>query len=210
MALGDVNGARKYFRNFIAEIDILEAKLLAKGRQLPEVLAWHRDYDAKELLYILDNFYGEHPSVDLDIGCLWATKERVSLEESAGKVVAILFQPFYSPRSLPFLTALDRLEKEHEKNGLVAGTFSLLIEESTEDALATMHAKLIEAGVSLSSGYDRSGNSIFHAFQATLGSASFVVVDRKGRYAWFLHDPSGRNWKLAERVVLRLLAESST
>ncbi len=71
-----------------------------------------------------------------------------------------------------------------------------------------MRKDLKALGVSLPAGYDPDRkHSIYQAVGATVGTPSFVVLNRKGEMAWYLQDPRDLDRKLMRRVIERLLAE---
>lgn len=73
------------------------------------------------------------------------------------------------------------------------------------DELATLKVKNFVGGFDP----DRTGHKIFRGLGGTVGTPSFVVLDRQGKIAWFLADPRALHVKLAERVIDRLLKEKA-
>jgi tetratricopeptide (TPR) repeat protein len=213
MALGDKDGAEQYFNQYIAEVDNLADQLKGEGKQIDSVLPVIRDFRARTLLNYLGSFYGKVPSVDFDLQDMWATQKTVTLKESRGKVVAVLFRRPGDRRAQGFLQALDRLVKEREKEGLVGLTLAFIVEKRTPDGDAIKIQNMIDdlkkQGVSLPAGFDPDSErqSIFRGTFATLGTASFAVFNRKGESAWFLQDPKEIDSRLAARVIDRLLKE---
>jgi len=215
LALCDRDGAEQSFKQYVTEVDNLEAKLEAEGRQIDSVLPVIRDFRARPLLKYIHEFYGKVPSVDFDLQDMWATGNKVTLKESRGKVVAVVFRRPGDRRSQGFLQAIDKLVKEREKEGLVGLTVGFLSGKRTPEGDAIKirdhAAELASLDVSLPAGFDPDSEkqSIFRGTFATVGTASFAVFNRKGEHAWFLQDPRDVDSKVAGRVIDRLLKEEA-
>jgi hypothetical protein len=224
MAMGDLDGAKSAFRESIAEVEALETRLKAEGKLVNNVIKIYLDNRTRDLLDYIEVRHGTSPMamddgaarpLDFDLGSLWATDEKCTLAESRGKVVAAVFQTkgFHDDRSRPFLVEIDRLVKEREKDGLRGVWLSFLTgkggAEEDSKALETLREERRALGVSLPAGYDpdRSGQRLFRNLNATVGSSTFFVFDRKGRYAWYMSDPRGIDFAITRRVIDRILAE---
>jgi hypothetical protein len=197
----------------VAEVDSLEAKALSEGKKIDNVLLIYRDFRAKHLLAFLADYLGKPPAHDFEFDDMWATSAKASLKESKGKVVAAVMRRPGDTRAASFLQAIDRLVKTRGGEGLVGINFYFLSGKPNPEAdavsIQSMIDDLAQLGVSLPSGYDpdREGQKTFQGLYGTLGTASFALVNRKGELAWWLADPRDMDRKLAEAVILRLLAE---
>jgi tetratricopeptide (TPR) repeat protein len=225
MALGDVDGAKAAFRESIAEVEALEARLKPEGKVLNNVIKIYLDNRTRDLLQYLEDLHGKPPAtmdekgvarpLDFDLGPYWATEEKLTLEGSRGKVVAAVCQTqgWHEGRSPPFLQAIDRLVKERSADGLRGVWLSFLTgrkgPEEDARALAALRDERKTLGVSLPAGYDpdRVSQQLFRSLHATVGTSTFFVFDRNGCYAWYMSDPLGRDVQIARRVIARILAE---
>jgi len=239
-AQGDPAGALKAFEESAKEVDALASKLEAEGKSLGKVIEIYRVLRTEDMLQYLKTEHGKVPAVDFDLSRksvsavpvtaapppsdstaggdtgteLWATKEKVTLEESRGKVVLVVFRRTRDARSSRFLQKMDELVKERAKDGLVGITLGFLVGNGSaaDDALALddMRKELEELGVThMAAGYDpdRQRQTLFRTLHATVGTASFLVFNKKGEHAWYLADPRSMDSTLAKRVIERLLEE---
>ena len=239
-AQGDPAGALKAFEESAKEVDALASKLEAEGKSLGKVIEIYRVLRTEDMLQYLRTEHGKVPEVDFDLSRksvsavpvtaapppsdstaggdtgteLWATKEKVTLEESRGKVVLVVFRRTRDARSSRFLQKMDELVKERAKDGLVGITLGFLVGNGSaaDDALALddMRKELEELGVThMAAGYDpdRQRQTLFRTLHATVGTASFLVFNKKGEHAWYLADPRSMDSTLAKRVIERLLEE---
>jgi len=239
-AQGDPAGALKAFEESAKEVDALASKLEAEGKSLGKVIEIYRVLRTEDMLQYLKTEHGKVPAVDFDLSRksvsavpvtaapppsdstaggdtgteLWATKEKVTLEESRGKVVLVVFRRTRDARSSRFLQKMDELVKERAKDGLVGITLGFLVGNGSaaDDALALddMRKELEELGVThMAAGYDpdRQRQTLFRKLHATVGTASFLVFNKKGEHAWYLADPRSMDSTLAKRVIERLLEE---
>ena len=239
-AQGDPAGALKAFEESAKEVDALASKLEAEGKSLGKVIEIYRVLRTEDMLQYLKTEHGKVPAVDFDLSRksvsavpvtaapppsdstaggdtgteLWATKEKVTLEQSRGKVVLVVFRRTRDARSSRFLQKMDELVKERAKDGLVGITLGFLVGNGSaaDDALALddMRKELEELGVThMAAGYDpdRQRQTLFRKLHATVGTASFLVFNKKGEHAWYLADPRSMDSTLAKRVIERLLEE---
>ncbi len=214
MALGDNDGAREWFKKQIGDASE-RAKKLTDQKKSPsgDVCAITADFRSSVLLYYLDNHFGKVPQAELDLDEHWATENQLSFKESRGKVVAIVFRMPGDRRAAKFLQEIDALVKKHEKNGLAGVVLGYLTGKPNpaEDdmKLQRMRDDLKRLGVSLPAGFDpdREAHKVFRELHGTVGTASFVLLNRKGEQAWFLADPRELDPEVARRVIERLLAE---
>jgi hypothetical protein len=239
-AQGDPAGALQAFEESAQEVDALASKLAPEGKHLNKVIEIYRVLRTEDMIYYLKNEHGKVPEVDFDLGRkaasaalpvtasppladataaggaetdLWSTREKVTLAESRGKVVLVVFRRTRDARSARFLQKMDQLVKERAKDGLVGLTLGFLVGRGTaaDDAAALedQRKELAELGVTLPAGFDpdRERQSIFRTLHATVGTATFLVFNRKGEHAWYLADPRSMDSALAARVIDRILAE---
>lgn len=214
MAQGDNAGAHDFFRMHVREANEHLKEDKDSGRSLQNnVCNIVLNFRTLDLLSVLEEHVGKVPKTELDL--LWSTENKLSLKESRGKVVAILFRPPGDVRSSTFLQELQSLVNEHEKDGLVALSMGFLTGRSSPEADAAdiekQRADLQKLGVTLPAGYDpnRKEWNIFRALHATVGTASFAVLNRRGEYAWFLADPRDMDRQILRRVIERLLDEKA-
>ena len=240
LAQGDAAGALEAFEGSAREVDALTSKLDAEGKSLNKVIEIYRVLRTADLIEYLNNEHGKVPPVDFDLTRkvasaspvtavpppsditdggdagteLWATKEKVTLEDSRGKVVIVVFRRTRDARSSRFLQKMDELVAERAKDGLVGVTLGFLVGNGSaaDDALALddMRKELAELEVThMAAGYDpdRQRQSIFRSLHATVGTASFLVFNKRGEHAWYLADPRSMDAALAKRVIERILDE---
>jgi tetratricopeptide (TPR) repeat protein len=223
MALGDAEGAKAAFRESIVEIEQLRQELTAQGKSLNKVIEIYLEFRTKDLLEFLEDYQGNAPKMDFDLGSMWATDEKLTLQGSRGSVVAALFRPPRNVRAQRFLQEIDRMVKERKADGLRGITLgfltgqpkpaareggSVLVEPPDAPALEALRDDLRSLDVSLPAGYDpdRQQHALFKALHAMVGTPTFVVFDKEGRFAWYLADPRDLDRAIARRVLERLLA----
>ncbi len=209
-ARGDVDSARDSFLRQVARVDAKEAVLRSRGERLGEVARIFRDLRSRRLLSFLEEKQGKRPSLDFDLGELWSTPERATLDGSRGKVVAAVFRNPGDQRSAEFLRAIDGLRRRERARGLEAVVVGFLWGAlPPAEQVQAMREDLERLGVSIPAGFDPGtpDPTVFRAMGAIVGSPSFIAFDRAGRIAWFLPDPRPMDAGLAIRVIERLLAE---
>jgi tetratricopeptide (TPR) repeat protein len=213
MALGDAEGAKAAFRESVSEVEILRQRLAAEGKALNKVIEIYLEFRTRDVLGYLEDYHGKAPQVDFDLGQLWLTEEKLALKDSAGKVIAAVFRPPRNLRAQRFLQEIDRMVKERRKDGLRGITLAFLTGQPSAErdaaALEALRDDLRSLDVSLPAGYDpdRKGHAIFQGLHAMVGTPTFIALDRKGRFAWYLPDPRDIDRAIARRVLERLLAE---
>jgi tetratricopeptide (TPR) repeat protein len=226
MVLGEMDDAAELFQSNILEINEFHERRKAEGQLPLTYLEVYRDQRSGTLLRFIRELYGRVPEItqedgtrgplDFDLGDLWATEKRLSLKESRGKVVAVLFRRPTNASAASFIQQLDPFIGERAKDGLAAITLGFVRRKPhagqdsarckrMRDELATLKVKNFVGGFDP----DRTGHKIFRGLGGTVGTPSFVVLDRQGKIAWFLADPRALHVKLAERVIDRLLKEKA-
>ncbi len=213
MALGDAEGAKAAFRESITEVEGLRQRLAAEGKALNKVIEIYLELRTRDLLEFLEDYQGKAPRADFHLGSLWATEEQLTLEGSRGNVVAAVFRPPRNVRAQRFLQEVDRMVKERKADGLRGITLAFLTGQPSPErdaiALEALRDDLRSLDVSLPAGYDpdHQQKGIFQALHAMVGTPTFVVLDKEGRFAWYLADPRDLDRAIARRVLERLLDE---
>jgi len=224
MALGDMVDAESHFQDNILEINDFHERRKAEGKLPLSYLEVFRDQRSGTLLRFIRECYGRVPEIteedgsqrplDFDLGDMWATEKRLSLKESRGKVVVVLFRRPGNRSASGFLQALDRIVEERAKDGLVAITLAFVrkkADPSKDKArLERMRSDLAKRKVkNFTAGFDpdRKRHPIFRGLCGTVGTPSLVLLDRQGKIAWFLPDPRDLQVQLTEKVIDRLLKE---
>lgn len=214
-ALGDTAGAVEAFAQNERYLSEKVGRLEAEKKYVDPVVKVYLDYRTRDYLTFINDFHGRPPAVDFDLGPLWATDEKVTLAKSLGKVVVVLFREPGTYRSRDFYQYVDRYVAEHESEGIVGVTVGYLLGAKTpgrdEEAVFKMQLEMSELGISMAGGFDpdRKHHSIFQGMHGTVGpSTTFVVLNRKGEFAWYLFDPRSMDGAIASKVLDRLLKES--
>lgn len=203
-SLGDFDGARAALRDYIARIDGLERE---RG-SLSGLLQVYRDARAKDVLEFLETRAGKPAPEDLDLGDSWVTGERLRLADCRGKVVALLFRGAEDQRSGAFLGPLSGLCAK--RSDLRIATVAFYGSDSTPaEQAARLKEDLESLGYDGPAGFDPDADRqrIFRTFQVGVGSATFVIVNKRGEIAWYMPDPRGIDVRFAETLLLRLAAE---
>jgi tetratricopeptide (TPR) repeat protein len=213
-SLGDTTGALEEFVRNESHLSKKVAALEGAGRPVDPVIKVYLDFRTRDFIQVLNDFHGKPPAVDLELASLWATDEKVTLANSKGKVVVVLFREPGHLRSREFYQDLDRYVTDHASDEIVGVTVSYLMGTRASDrdqkAILKMQLEMSELGVSMAGGYDPDPKKhpIFRAMHGTVGpSASCVVFDRKGEFAWYLFDPRNMDRNIARSVLERLLKE---
>lgn len=128
----------------------------------------------------------------------------MTIAESRGKTLAIVFRNTKDSRSGAFLGPLSRFCASQPDMEAVNVSFrggSAGLEESR----AELESGLAEVGFTGSAGFDPDAvrQSIFRRFQATVGTATFVIVNPRGEVVWVMRDPRGIDVGLAETLLKR-------
>jgi RNA polymerase sigma-70 factor (ECF subfamily) len=204
-ALGDFQAAEEALEEHIRYVDAREAELRSEGRTLDKGVEIYRDMRSKDVLRFLRERAGRPAPSELDFGEGWVTEKQLLLGQSTGKVVAMVFRHSGDMRSASFLVDLSRfsalrLDVEVVTLGFITGDHT--IEEARED----LKNDLARIGYAGSAGIDpdSAGHSLFRQWQANVGSATFMIVDREGRLAWYMPDPRSQDQSLARRILDRI------
>jgi len=212
MAQGDMEEAERVFTKHVAEVDSLEAELLAASTAIDNVCKIFRDFRSRHLIQFIRTLYGKKPEVDFE-DVAWITDQKLTLKESLGKVVVLVFRRPGDRRARTFLQEMDHLVKERGEDGLVGMTMAYFSGRPNPEAdaakMQTWKQDLEELGVTLPAGFDsdRKSQGVMRALYGTVGTASCTVINRKGEVAWWLADSRDLDRKVAVRVIERLLDE---
>ena len=78
--------------------------------------------------------------------------------------------------------------------------------ETLDEARAKLKEDLAAIGYEGPAGVDPdgSGHALFRSWQATVGTATFMIVDREGRLAWHMTDPKASDVRLVSRILDRI------
>jgi tetratricopeptide (TPR) repeat protein len=201
-ALGDHALAGDAFREHIAYLDSL-----TKSRgQIPQDYTVYQGR-SRENLEVLEGKIGKRMPADLD-AIRWAGERRLELR---GRPIAIVFRSWGDDRSAPFLQALDRHARGRRDAFELASISYLKAADSpeaqAEEVLAEAKALGIECPVGLDP--DAAGKRIFKAFDATVGSATFVILDGSGNYVWFQQDPRVKDDRFSTAILERIIAKGA-
>jgi hypothetical protein len=206
-AQGKLEEARQAFQTYSAELTERDAKVRAAGGQLPP---YGRIYlkRAQDCLSVIDELAGEPGPAELDLAHLWVTDQRVDLQSSRDKVVALVFRSAGDERSRSFLQAIDEYCANEPDVRLVTVSF---LKGRPDDAeigkqVEALREELAAIDFRSAAGFDPDAErkSLFRAYKANVGSATFVAFDREGRLAWFQQDPRGIDANLAQAILRRL------
>ncbi len=202
-ALGDFPGALAAFSGHITDLNELEKRLTEAKKPFPQDLGVYRDMRSKDNLEVLESKIGTRVNADFR-SALWATGRRPTLD---GRVQAILFRNYGDERSAPFLQGLDRACREQKE---AFELFAISFLKGSEDPEAQIgevvrEANALEIQCPVGLDPDAKEKSMFDAFGATVGSATFVVIDREGKYVWFQQDPRPIDVKFSLAIVDRVM-----
>ena len=210
-ALGNDSDALAGFRTYVDRADQLDQELRAQNQQLPPVIRIYRDFRAREFVTVLEEHQSQPAKVDFDDGIEWAYGEPLTIRESKGKVLAVLFRQPQNARATPFLRELNNFVTDHP-DSFAAATFGFVPRGLNEAAKAArfenMRKELTSLGIDFPGGFDVTENStVFRTLNATVGTASLIIFDAGGRVAWCHVDPTRNDINLLDRVIGRLIGD---
>ena len=204
-AKGDFAGAGAALEKHIEDLDEKEAELVRAGRTLDPAAMVYREIRSKDVLRFLRERAGRPPAAELDLSEGWITEKRVFLGESQVKVVAILFRCAGDKRAASFLTGLSHeVTRSTGVDIVTIGWFRNT--EILDEARTRLKEDLAALGYEGPAGVDpdSTGHALFRSWQATVGTATFMIVDREGRLAWYMPDPRGQDVRLVSRILERI------
>jgi tetratricopeptide (TPR) repeat protein len=202
-ALGQFEEAIKAFEASVNHIDGIEAQNLKNNLGLPPEFGIYRNR-CKDNLNVLRGKIGKRVNADLQ-NLIWAGERRLALD---GRALALVFRNYGEDRSAEFLVEMDRHAKE-KKGAFELASISYLKGPANPqgqaiEAFQEAQTLGVECPVGLDP--DAAKKSLFDAFDATVGSATFVVIDRAGNYVWFQQDPWKINGGFSSAIVDRIVA----
>ena len=204
-ASGDLEGAKTALRDYISRIDALEREHGPLNKEVEIV----RDFRAKDVLEFLETRAGKPAPIDLDLGDSWVSSRRLSLRDSHNKVIALLFRGVGDGRSGAFLGPLAAFCEQRAEIRIV--TVSYYPHEATHaDSAERLKKDLEELGYEGPAGFDPDANAqkIFRTFHATVGSATFFIINKRGEIVWYMPDPRGMDVRFAETLLMRHASEA--
>ncbi len=222
-ARGEIEGAKKAWREGIEYLEAKQKTLQAKGLALPSVPKIYLDFRYRKMLHFVEEYHGKEPVViedcqtagtittaDLSEGIRWATEKKLTLKDAKGQAVGVLFRLPGNQMAETFLLELNELNREAE--GIAAVTLGYLPrkfdEAKVEKRLENMRREHRELELDMPGGFDESPNwCVFRSAFGLVGTPSFAAFDRKGRFAWYLQDPRDRDRMIMVRLLERLAAE---
>ena len=203
-ALGRTEEARDAFTVHVARIDAKRDKLRAKGGDLQPVTSIYRERSARSLEFIERRLDRPAPQ-DFDLDRFWVTDQRTTIGDSAGKVIAVVFRGTGDQRSLTFLDLLDEYASQEDDVELVTVSYLKSL-TNIDEQLDKLRAELVSLEYESAGGIDPDGigKKVFRAYGAFVGSATFVIIDRRGQPAWFQQDPRTVDVNFAKALLERL------
>ncbi|MEC7922850.1 MAG: hypothetical protein VX496_05550 [Planctomycetota bacterium] len=204
MALGRFNEAAGAFNLHIDEINKWQKELQEKGGALEPAISIYQKRSINALDF-LDNRAQRPAPTDFNLGEMWVTPRRTRLADSQGKVVAILFRGADDVRSATFMQNVDQFTRENDGIELVSIHF-FKGAKNVDEQLDGLRLELSNVGYQGAAGFDpdmKPPRKIFDAWNVYVGSASFLIVDKRGHPVWFQQDPRTRDSNLARNLLLR-------
>jgi len=208
LAMGDRDEARESFLRHISEVDAKEAEARAAGREIDPVARIFRDFRSRDLLRFIETRMGKRPEVDFDLGDGWCPGDRPTFASSRGKVLAVYSGAPRDPRAGLFLRGVDRVIRSERSRGLEGLILGARGSSPLEERVEALKKSVAAAGLAMAAGVDphEGDPAIIRGIGAIVGpTASFLVFDREGRFAWYLPSPVTAEAGVAKAVIERLL-----
>jgi tetratricopeptide (TPR) repeat protein len=198
-ARGDFPGAAEAFREHIQSINDR-----GKNGQLPQAWTIYRDRSSDNLAF-LEELAGRPAPLELDLGPGWVTSKKVNLAQSRGKLVLLLFRRIGDDRSAQFLRPLAQFAAAEPDLEMAVISF-LRPGQNPEEIAETMRADLQAIGYTGAAGLDPNPETLdfFKTYQAMVGTATFIIVNRQGELVWFQQDPRGQDVYFVRAIVKRV------
>ena len=204
MALGRFNEATEAFNQHVEEINKWQDGLKETGGALEPAISIYQKRSINALDF-LENRAQRPAPTDFNLGEMWVTPRRTRLSDSQGKVVAILFRGADDARSATFMQNVDQFAMENDGIELVSIHF-FKGARNVDEQIDGLRLELSNAGYQGAAGFDpdmKPPRKIFDAWNVYVGSASFLIVDKRGHPVWFQQDPRTRDSNLARNLLLR-------
>ncbi|MCZ6791991.1 MAG: tetratricopeptide repeat protein [Planctomycetota bacterium] len=203
-ATGSYDEARQGFHEHVDELTEKTRELQKRGADLPPYgqIYMKRSMDS---IAVLDSLIDTPAPAEFNLAGVWVTDKKVTLEKHRGKVIAVVFRGSSDTRSATFLEKVDEFCAGEEDIELLSVCFLKGVQNVSRQ-LDELRDDLRSRGYRGSAGFDpdAANKSIFRAYRANVGSATFVAIDRQGNYVWFQQDPRTVDVNLARTILLRL------
>jgi len=199
-ARGDFAAARAAFQE---HIDRLDGKEKAFGSLKPESNVYRMR--SADCLSVVEELAGLPAPAEFNLGEGWITRKHVRVAESTGKAVAVVFRGVDNARSAVFLGPLSRFCASRPDIEMVTISY-LQGPESMRKLRDRLNAELGTLDFEGAAGFDPDfeAKQIFRKYHANVGSATFVILNRRGELVWFMQDPRGVDVKFAEKLLTRV------
>ncbi len=207
LAQGRFREAMRGFQAHVAAIDKKAEALRRLGKELKPVSSIYRERSRKTAEFI-ESQIGKAAPMDFELEDRWITEKKTTLARSKGKVVALVFRGIGDPRSATFLEEVDHFCAKDEQLELV--TISYLHDaKNVGEQIDRGRDELLSIGYENAAGFDPdlTGKSLFRAYGAFIGSATFLIFDASGQPVWFQQDPRTVDVNLAKRILERVRDE---
>ena len=203
-AMGRFDEAAQAFQDHVDELSEKSRVLSQRGGALPPYGRIYLKRSADCFSFVEQLADGPAPA-DFNLEGLWATKARVSLKEAHGKVLAVVFRSSTDARSAPFVEKVGEFCSADEDLLMLTVSYLKGISNVAQQ-LDELREDLRERGYEGAAGFDPDpdGKSLFRAYKANVGSATFLAIDPAGNVAWFQQDPREVDANLARAILLRL------
>ena len=201
-AMGNYDGAERSLREEIEMLQESQANNSISNVGQVFLNRTEKVYDS------LVRLYGK-PAPDLDLGDGWIDGVSLDPMHERGNVVVLLFGPFGNNRYEPILRQLGRLYQAKWHEGLrIAWVTVPKGRRDLPRQMNEVHREARRLGLGFPVGLDLlEGWPVHDAYNASVGGATLVVIDRAGNYSWYKMDPTQRDASLLEQVLDRLLGE---
>ena len=201
-AQGLYSDAQNAFTKHILDLNTKQAR----GETLSEAARITRDFRSQDMVELLTKIVGKPAPRDFDLGDGWISVDPPRLATLKGSCVAIVFRSIGDLRAAAFLGPLSKFCAGQP--GMRMLTFTWLNErDSLETQKGRLESELKSFGVSCAAGVDPDAQrqSFFRAFEATVGTATFYVLNPRGEISWVMRDPRGIDVEMAESLLRRTL-----
>jgi len=199
-ALGDFGAARQAFQE---HIDMLDKKEKEGGGLKPESNVYRMR--STDCLNVVDLLAGLPAPIDFDLGQGWITRKHVRVAESSGKLIALVFRGVDNARSSTFLGPLSHFCANQPDIEMLTISF-LRGPNSLKEVRDSLTAELGTLEYEGAAGFDPDADKkqIFRKYHANVGSATFVILNRRGELVWFMQDPRGQDVQFAAELLKRV------
>lgn len=198
---GDFAAAKTAFQAHIEQIEKKQLALREKSKDLKPEISIYMDR-SRTCLKVIEELVGLPAPAELELGNTWLTPKVVNLGEARGKVVGITFRGGGDERSAVFIGPLSQWVAKQPNMELVTVYYRKgdLPISQLQDELREEHARI---GYEGAAGLDPDdvNKTVFRRFLANVGSATFIVINRRGELVWYQQDPRGVDVDFAKAVL---------